>query len=449
MGDVFLSDSSDTDITALQNGTASLWIKTVKITSLVPLKDVQTDLDSNLITTTNTLTNPMAVDLEMGSNKISGLGAPTLLQDAATKNYVDTTNTLQETYNNSTAPQIITNLTKGSISLQVGSALDTDNVLECKNIAGTKTFEVDGVGDIKCNNITTVSDKVHIGLNSGITTQGNNSVAIGVLSGNNNQGANSVALGNSSGQISQGDYSVAIGLFTGQNSLANGTVAIGSDSARNNSGVNSLYLGGRSGVNAGGFNNVIVLSAKDTACDPTQASQFIACSGVNMLTHDSDGLTTNNTTNSTSAITGSIHTNGGIGCGGDLFVGGSILGQSLPKASLNFGADITSGSNYYNVNSIASNATTSASIGPLNMGIIPYTGTATLLTFNKNNNSICDVNIFYDTGTISEVVRLPAGQWGTVVLAGNAVSAGTYMIIKPHSTPVNHTGDCVFKIMIT
>ena len=357
--------------------------------------------------------------------------------------------TLQSSYNNSSVPEILTDPTHKALSIQVGSALDTDNVLECKNIAGTKTFEVDGVGDIKCNNITTVSDKVHIGLNSGITTQGVNSVAIGVNSGNNNQGSNSVSIGNSSGQISQGDYSVAIGLFSGQNSLANGTVAIGSDSARNNSGLNSLYLGGRAGVNAGGFSNVVVLSGKDTACDPTQASQFMVCSGVNTLTHDSNGLTTNNVLDSTSATTGSIHTSGGIGCALDLFVGGDIIGVSLTKASLNFGGDITSGSNYYNVNGIASNGTTSASIGPINMGIIPYTGNATLLTFNKSSSSICDVNIFYDTGTVSEVVRLPAGQWGTVVLAGNAVSSDSYITIKPHSTPVNHTGDCTFKLMIT
>jgi hypothetical protein len=56
------------------------------------------------------------------------------------------TTTLQGAYNNSVTPEIITNATLGAVTVQRGSASDTDNVLEGKNGTGTNTFTVDGNG---------------------------------------------------------------------------------------------------------------------------------------------------------------------------------------------------------------------------------------------------------------------------------------------------------------
>jgi hypothetical protein len=54
--------------------------------------------------------------------------------------------TLQSGYDNSINPEIITNATLGAVTLKRGSALDSDDVLEVQNGAGTQTFKVTGEG---------------------------------------------------------------------------------------------------------------------------------------------------------------------------------------------------------------------------------------------------------------------------------------------------------------
>ena len=54
--------------------------------------------------------------------------------------------TLQSAYNASTQPQILTSVAKGGVVIRSGQALDTNSVLELKNIAGSSTFVVGGNG---------------------------------------------------------------------------------------------------------------------------------------------------------------------------------------------------------------------------------------------------------------------------------------------------------------
>lgn len=54
--------------------------------------------------------------------------------------------TLQSIYNASTQPQITTSVAKGGVVIRSGQALDTNSVLELKNIAGSSTFVVGGNG---------------------------------------------------------------------------------------------------------------------------------------------------------------------------------------------------------------------------------------------------------------------------------------------------------------
>jgi hypothetical protein len=61
------------------------------------------------------------------------------------------TTTLQQAYNNSIQPEIITNSTLGAVSIQRGSAADTDNVLEIQNGAGTDTAFITGLGNVTAN----------------------------------------------------------------------------------------------------------------------------------------------------------------------------------------------------------------------------------------------------------------------------------------------------------
>lgn len=57
--------------------------------------------------------------------------------------------TLQQAYTNSTTPEILTDTTRGALSVRRGTASDTDTVFDVQNGAGTETFSVDGNGLIK------------------------------------------------------------------------------------------------------------------------------------------------------------------------------------------------------------------------------------------------------------------------------------------------------------
>ena len=60
--------------------------------------------------------------------------------------------TLQSAYNASTQPQILTSVAKGGVVIRSGQALDTNSVLELKNIAGSSTFVVGGNGIVATGN---------------------------------------------------------------------------------------------------------------------------------------------------------------------------------------------------------------------------------------------------------------------------------------------------------
>jgi hypothetical protein len=67
---------------------------------------------------------------------------------------------LQTAYNNSTTPEVLTDATRGGLTIKRGSASDTDNVLEIQNGAGGTTVAIDGNGgatfggDIEASNAT-------------------------------------------------------------------------------------------------------------------------------------------------------------------------------------------------------------------------------------------------------------------------------------------------------
>jgi len=62
-----------------------------------------------------------------------------------------TTTTLQQAYNNSITPEILTNATLGALTVKRGSALDSDNVFEVQNGIGSVTASIDGNGNITGN----------------------------------------------------------------------------------------------------------------------------------------------------------------------------------------------------------------------------------------------------------------------------------------------------------
>ena len=58
------------------------------------------------------------------------------------------TSNLQQTYDNSTSPEILTDATRGALSIKRGSAADTDDVLETLNGSGATKFSVTGEGKV-------------------------------------------------------------------------------------------------------------------------------------------------------------------------------------------------------------------------------------------------------------------------------------------------------------
>ena len=63
------------------------------------------------------------------------------------------TTSLQQAYNNSIIPHIITNSILDGVEIQVGTSLNTDKAFKIKNITGDTTFCVDGNGSITGNTI--------------------------------------------------------------------------------------------------------------------------------------------------------------------------------------------------------------------------------------------------------------------------------------------------------
>jgi len=63
------------------------------------------------------------------------------------------TTTLQQAYNNSTNPEIVTSSPLGALTIQRGTTADTDNVLEIENGSGTITSYINGIGNISGNSI--------------------------------------------------------------------------------------------------------------------------------------------------------------------------------------------------------------------------------------------------------------------------------------------------------
>ena len=80
-------------------------------------------------------------------------------------NKIFQTDTLQSVYNNSLAPEILTNSTLGALSIKRGSALDTDNVIEIINGTDVITSSITGDGVLK------IDDIVESTLDAGVTIE--------------------------------------------------------------------------------------------------------------------------------------------------------------------------------------------------------------------------------------------------------------------------------------
>jgi hypothetical protein len=173
------------------------------------------------------------------------------------------TTTMQQAYDNSTSPEILTNSTIGALTIRRGSAADTDNVLEILNNASTITAYIKGDGSAQI-------DGVVFGTNSsapnatipvvGLTaTNAATNVDMAILpkgtgailadtpdsasTGGNKRGTNAIDLQidrSAAGQVASGNYSAISG---GSRNTASNTYSFAMGFGNTASGASSVAIG--------------------------------------------------------------------------------------------------------------------------------------------------------------------------------------------------------------
>jgi hypothetical protein len=88
------------------------------------------------------------------------------------------TTTLQQAYDNSVTPEIVTDATRGAFSVKRGSAADTDIVFEVQNGAGTNTLTVTGAGTTTASGDVFINKVTDAYLTVGATTGTKSTVVI-------------------------------------------------------------------------------------------------------------------------------------------------------------------------------------------------------------------------------------------------------------------------------
>ena len=132
-------------------------------------------------TTGGVMTEKMRITSQFATAPTAPVGTNTT-QIATTAFVQAASGNLQNVYNNSTSPQITTTTALGAVTIQRGSAADTDVVFRTRNGAGTSTSTITGEGKItgteitSSNNLTAtnifVNNRVQMAANTYLAYQG-------------------------------------------------------------------------------------------------------------------------------------------------------------------------------------------------------------------------------------------------------------------------------------
>jgi hypothetical protein len=174
------------------------------------------------------------------------------------------TQDLQSVYDNViTQPEILTDATRGALSVQRGSAADTDNVLEVKNGATQVKFSVTGAGKVSCTeafidemnvrgkNFATASCFIGRAVGDNLTTGTSNTVVGDSAGYSIDQGSGNTLVGLSAGEgLTTGSDNTFVGKNAGEftNATGNRNVAIGADMSFNSPAEDSIIIGNNSTV---------------------------------------------------------------------------------------------------------------------------------------------------------------------------------------------------------
>ena len=135
--------------------------------------------------------------------------------------------TLQNAYDNSSSPEILTDATRGAVDFRRGSAADTDDVIVVQNNAGTVKFSVTGNGVTTAPTVygssaasgdltlgsTSNATKGRVLIGSSIYDEVNNKLGVGVGAGNFKAALDIVSLGNSTSCLRFQDKTLRIPLL--------------------------------------------------------------------------------------------------------------------------------------------------------------------------------------------------------------------------------------------
>jgi len=158
------------------------------------------------------------------------------------------TTTLQQAYDNSTQPEILTNSTLGAVTFKRGSASESDNVIEVQNSAGADTFAVTGQGNVSGNSFN-VKTYIYDSLNtSGVTNQ----VLFTTPSGVRWNNIDSIVTGLTNNKVIELGSGVGSTLRINNSNLSSGSYSgVLSGTGNTASGSYSLVGGGRSNTVTG------------------------------------------------------------------------------------------------------------------------------------------------------------------------------------------------------
>jgi len=101
-------------------------------------------------------------------------------------------------------------------------------------------------------------DKIHLGTNAGLSTQGSNTIAIGNQAGNTNQSTGGLAIGYQAGGTGQQQNSIAIGIQAGSNTQKSHAVAIGFQAGFTNQNSNAISIGNQAGYTNQDYNSIAI-----------------------------------------------------------------------------------------------------------------------------------------------------------------------------------------------
>ena len=333
--------------------------------------------------------------------------------------------TIQNTYDNSTSPEILTDSTRGALTVRRGSAADTDNIYEGQNNAGTTTFSVNGNGLVNSSYLT-VSQLV-------VTDASKNLTSLAYASANT---ASAVVQRNASGNFTAGTITAALtGNASTATTLATGrTIAITGDLA-----YTSPTFNGSGNVTAAGT----------LATVNANVGSFGSATAAGTFTVNAKGLITAASNTTVTPAVGSITGLGtgvatalavNVGTAGSPVVNGGVLGTPSSGVATNLtgtASGLTAG-----------NVTTNANL----TGDVTSVGNATTLT---NAPVIAKVLTGYVSGagtvaatdSILQAIQKLNGNdatnanlTGAVTSVGNATSLGSFTSAQLLAAVTDETG---------